>query len=561
MQRIITFLFLIFTGIVHTVTAQNTYIPLGFEEYRLADRLETMSGYLSNDLFLSAKPIARKGLVGFLENEKHEIYENGLSNVDNFNINRTLSLSGEWVGLNSDGAAESRRPLFGALYRRQPDMVHVNKRDFFMVINPVLSAQAIYEKDNKRNTLFSSSQGAEIRTRIADRVGAYVSFTNNYEEPVGYFADYTGQHRAVPNTGPYKRAGNGYQYLQVRGYADVALVKDHINLTVGYDKHFIGDGYRSLFISDFSAPVPFVRINTKIWRLNYQNLFMVLEPQNPANPALRAGASKYVSAHYLTANITRWLNIGFFESVTFARDGHFEFGYMNPIIFYRAVERGLGSPDKVALGFNAKAIVLHSAQLYGQFLVNEFKASEFFRNRGYMHNKWGVQAGAKYFNAFTVSNLDLQAELNMVRPYTYQHYTDANYTNYNQPFAHPLGAGFRELIVSARYQPIPRLTIDARVMYYRQGIDTGNLNYGSDIFKSYRKGSSRYGVSMINGVPVNCLSGNLNLAYELKPSLFVELGGSYRDYQYDNDIMPGTRTTYFYGGLRLNIARRDYNQF
>jgi len=543
------------------VIAQNTYVPLGFEEYRLADRLETMSGYLSNDLFLSVKPISRSALTGFLENEKRGIYDNGLSNIDNFNINRALSLSGEWVGLNGDGAADSRRPLLGVLYRKQPDMVYVNKNDFFMVINPVLSAQLIYEKDNERKPLFSSAQGAEIRTRIADRVGAYVSFTHNYEEPVSYVADYTEKHRAVPNAGPYRRSGNGYQYLQVRGYADVALVKDHINLTVGYDKHFIGDGYRSLFISDFSAPVPFVRINTKIWRLDYQNLFMVLESQNPANPSLRAGANKYVSAHYLSANITRWLNIGFFESVTFARDGHFEFGYMNPIIFYRAVERGLGSPDKVAIGFNAKAVMLRSIQLYGQFLINEFKAKEFFSNRGYMHNKWGVQLGAKYFNAFTISNLDLQAELNMVRPYTYQHYSEANYTNFNQPFAHPLGAGFREVIASVRYQPLPRLAIDAKLMYYRQGVDTGNLNSGSDIFKSYRKGSSRYGVSMINGVPVNCLSANLNLAYELRPSLFVELGGSYRDYRYDDALFPADRTVYFYGGVRLNIARRDYNQF
>jgi len=424
-----------------------------------------------------------------------------------------------------------------------------------------LSVQAIYEKDHERKLLLSSSQGAEIRTKIADRVGAYLSLTHNYEEPVGYFSDYIEQHRAVPNNGPYKRTGNGYQYLQVRGYADVALVKDHINLTAGYDKHFIGDGYRSLFISDFSAPVPFVRINTKIWRLNYQNLFMVLESQNPSNPTLRAGDHKYVSAHYLTANITRWLNIGFFESVTFSRDGRFEFGYMNPIIFYRAVERGLGSPDKVAIGFNAKAIMLRSIQLYGQFLINEFKSSEFFSNRGYMHNKWGLQLGAKYFDAFTVSNLDVQAELNMVRPYTYQHYTEANYTNYNQPFAHPLGAGFREVIGSIRYQPLPRLAIDARMIYYRQGVDTGNSNYGSDIFKSHRKSTTRYGVGMITGVPVNCLSGNLNISYELRHNLFIELGGSYRDYQYDNDLFPGTRTLYGYGGVRLNMARRDYNQF
>ena len=54
--------------------------------------------------------------------------------------------------------------------------------------------------------------------------------------------------------------------------------------------------------------------------------------------------------------------------------------------------------------------------------------------------------GGKYFDAFTVKNLDLQGEMNMVRPYTYTHYdSTANYTHYNQPLAHPLGAGFAEV--------------------------------------------------------------------------------------------------------------------
>ena len=53
------------------------------------------------------------------------------------------------------------------------------------------------------------------------------------------------------------------------------------------------------------------------------------------------------------------------------------------------------------------------------------------------------KAGFKYIDAFKIKNLDLQGELNYVRPFTYSHFDSvANYSHYNQPLAHPLGREF-----------------------------------------------------------------------------------------------------------------------
>ncbi|PSK89253.1 hypothetical protein [Taibaiella chishuiensis] len=555
------FLLLLGLFVLHRAGAQNTYLPFGSEEYHLLNRLEALSGSLSNDLFLNVQPVSRLDAVHFLREEKSDFYNAGWSNTDQYNINRALSISGEWLGQNSDGAADSKHPV-GIFYRKQPDLVHVNKNDFFLVINPVLGFQGTYERDNARKPLWSTTQGAELRGRFRDRVGFYFFVTNNYEEPVSYARDWIGKWGAIPGAGKYNRSGNGYQYLQFRGYADIALIKDHISLTLGYDKHFIGDGYRSLFLSDFSEGAAFARINTRIWKLNYQNLYTVLKPQNSASQA-----NKYATAHYLSLNLTRWLNIGFFETVTFSREGHYEFGYMNPIIFYRAIERGMGSPDKVALGFNFKALALKRLSLYGQVLINEFSTKEIFSGKGYWANKWGLQGGIKYFDAFTIPNLDLQAEVNIVRPYTYQHYRSlsdtaiSNNTHYNQPMAHPLGAGFAELLVLARYQPMPRLAIDAKAMYYKQGVDTGGINYGNNIFLDYQSRPGDYGVSLINGPEASCFLLSLNASYELRPRLYFDLGGTYRKYKVEQDILPGNSNLYFSAGLRLNLARRDYTQF
>ncbi len=545
------------------VSAQTTYLPLHSDEQHLLDRLETSSGVLSDELFLSTQPISRKQAVDFLINEKSDFYNRGLTNVDNYNINRALSISSEWVDYNRSLNSMNSRPLLGVFYQNKGNFYQHRSPNFFIAVNPVLSLQGVYQNASipSRKFLLSSSQGLSIRARIYNHVGLNLNITNNYEQTPSYFGSYVYKNNSLPGVGKYK-ATTGYQYILPTGYIDVALLKNYVHASAGYDYHFIGDGIRSLFISDFSAPMPFVSINTKIWKLNYQNLYMAAMPQFAFDSSMRRGQYKYFTMHHLSANITKWLNIGVFESVSFARDGGFEIGYMNPIIFYRAVERSLGSPDHVAIGMDVKAFPVKTLQLYGQFLINEFTAKYFFSNQGYMHNKWGLQLGFKYFNALTIDNLDLQAELNMVRPYTYQHYTSGNFSNNNLPLAHPLGAGFREMIGRMRYQPIPKLSITAQVVYYQEGVDTGGVNFGNDVTRDYHTAPNKFGVRMINGEHAQGLVLGLNASYELIPNLYFDFGATYRKYTSETKSLGLDNSTGFVNaGLRLNIAKRDYWSF
>ena len=64
----------------------------------------------------------------------------------------------------------------------------------------------------------------------------------------------------------------------------------------------------------------------------------------------------------------------------------------------------------------------------------------------------------------------------------------------------------------------------------------------------------------------------MNVSYQLRRNLFLDLGGTYRNYVNDAGIYstdytttgpqygPLT-TTYFYFGVRINTARRDYDFF
>ena len=223
---------------------------------------------------------------------------------------------------------------------------------------------------------------------------------------------------------------------------------------------------------------------------------------------------------------------------------------------------------------SGKAIVAKHFQFYGQLMLDEFRAKDLFSTDGWYGNKWGLQGGLKYFDAFGIKNLDLQGELMAVRPYTYSAKdTFDNYTNYNQPLADPLGAGFIKAVGLAKYQPVKNLYLSLKGTYYIQGMDTGNTNLGNNIFDPYSTAPEVYGVKMINGPRSHCEMLGLTASYQLKRNLFIDAGGTYRrytnsmataadpEYSTTGYINGSLNTTYFFIGVRLNTVRRDYDMY
>ena len=261
-------------------------------------------------------------------------------------------------------------------------------------------------------------------------------------------------------------------------------------------------------------------------------------------------------------NVTRWLNIGLFEAVSFGRKNHFDFSYMNPIIFLRVAEQQNGSFDNAIVGWDFKANIARKAQLYGQLMLDEFFLKELRAGNGWWGNKFGLQVGGKYIDLFTIDNFDVQAEINLVRPFSYSHLdTIGNYTHYNQPLAHPLGANFQEWIGIARYQPHPKMLIQAKAFYAMQGKDTvGTLtSFGSNIFlpniSPYR--TKEFGYELGSGIRTKTMLASLLLSYEWKPNLFFEINTVFRK-QSATSIHPSEGTMIIYGGIRWNMHRRDF---
>jgi hypothetical protein len=554
--------------------AQSTTIPLGSQDYQTLDRLEIISGKLPVQFTGSVKPISRKAAVAYalqmdsLAKGQSRAGDSAnprpsipWSATDLYDIRRLIANSGEWAQ-NGDGFTPSRKPLFKTLFNNTTNLLLVNDRDFFLSVNPVLLLQEGKEEDNSEN-MFINTRGIELRGVISHKVGFYSMLSDNQERDPQFVQTIISKTGALPGQGYFRPYGTtGVDYFHSEGYFSFTAAK-YIDIEFGYGKNILGDGYRSLFLSDYSSPYLYLKLHTHIWKLDYENIFgqVISQFQNNGQDYLRP--EKYIAIHQLNYDPVHWLEVGVFEAISFSRANYFDFAYLNPIIFYKSVEEALGSSDKAHVGLNFKADFAHHFQLYSQFLLDEFKLNEFFSSSGWWGNKWGLQLGGKYINALGIRNLDLQGELNVVRPYTYAHYdTVSNYTNYNQPLAHPLGANFWELLGIARYQ-YKRLYITGKVIYYDQGRDSldGNSNFGGNIFTSYLNNiPSLYGNYIGQGLTAKVVNTSLLVSYELRDNLFLDLdmmmrleGGAY--YANSNSIL----TRFVSLGLHWNIARREYD--
>ncbi|MBK0403416.1 hypothetical protein I5M27_10495 [Adhaeribacter sp. BT258] len=534
------FSFFLLFATVFSVSAQSTYVPLDADKYRLIDRYALKYADSIPELHTSIKPYKRETVAKLAQ--KVLRHETNLSKADRFNLTYLLQDNWDYVqteapqfSTDSSGNKvavtevfpaedfnESRKPILKHFYRNKTDLFHVETEDFTLRLNPVLHFQLGKDSDSE-GLRYINTRGLQAEGTIDKKLSFYTFIGENQALFPQYVNDRIARDTIVPHEGYWKNfKEDGYDFFTARGYVNYALSK-HINIQLGHDKNFIGNGYRSLILSDYAPGYFFLKLNTQVWKLQYENIFASMNADHSIGDKLYP--KKYFAYHHLSYNIKPNLNVGVFESVIFARGkGNFELEYLNPIIFYRSVEQQLGSEDNALLGLDFKWNIKKRVQLYGQVMLDEFLLSAIKERNGWWANKQGAQLGAKYVDAFGLENLDLQGEFNYLRPYLYQHESRfTNYQHYQQPLAHPMGANLSELMGIASYQPIGKLNITGKAIFTHFGADTDSSNWGGNVLKPYVPHPQDYGNKVGQGNTTNLLHLDLTLSYQLKPNMFIDL--------------------------------------
>ncbi|MEK8178724.1 gliding motility protein RemB [Flavobacterium buctense] len=452
------------------------------------------------------------------------------------------------------------------------NLVEVQGEDYWFTLNPILDLQfgksdpsvSSYTYVNTRGIQFNGGLGKELNftTTVYESQGRFADYFNRYAESL---APAGGNPAIIPGIGIAKSfKSDAYDFPLAE--ANLAYTPSKfLNMNLGYGRNFIGDGYRSLLLGDGASPYPYFKLNTSFWKIKYTNIYTWLKDVRPDVTEDRTYATKFAASHYLSLNVTNRWNIGLFESVVWTNKNNrgFDMSFANPIIFYRSVEFASSARSGNALlGLTSKFKFNNQVQIYGQFLLDEFSLSDMKAGEKSWKNKFGFQLGAKYFNAFSIKNLLLQGEYNVVRPYVYAH-SEAitNYGHNNQSLGHQWGGNFRELIAIARYHK-GRYFADAKVTIGTRGLDfnnaTNTFNYGSDIYRDYDLDRPYdTGVAVGQGNKTNVFIADLQAGYLINPMTNMKLYGSliYRNFTPATETTFAVKesTTWFSIGLRCDI--------
>ena len=437
----------------------------------------------------------------------------------------------------------------------------VNPEGSELLIYPILNGELWYDY-NRDNADLENALGngvgiqATLKSKLAFNANyMYVSGLNR-----GFLYTSTFNEAVIPGTGQtnYTTQTKYYNHY-FDGYLSYAPNKT-FNFQVGQGRNFIGDGYRSMLLSDNAFNYPYLKVSTSFWKVKYVNLYaMQFDIRNADGPWSNYDR-KYSSTHYLSMNIGKRLNVGLFESVIWAGrdssfDRNFDVNYLNPIILYRPVEFSIGSPDNVLIGLNTSYKAFNNIVFYGQLLIDEFLLSEIRANEGWWGNKYGWQLGAKYLT----ENWKVLMEYNTARPFTYTHgNVNQNYGHMHQALAHPLGANFRELIIQAQFKK-KRWIHSAKLIYINYGTGDMLRNVGQDIYRSNSTRLNEYGNRTTQGDQNDVVVFDLNTQFTLiqRSSTVITFGFQPRQYTYN---VRQFTSYYVYGGIRTALFNRylDY---
>lgn len=363
-----------------------------------------------------------------------------------------------------------------------------------------------------------SSIGIRARANIAEKAYARAEYAPVAGLLPDYLNTWSDSLMVMPGSGIANKSGDlwlSHYYTGSVGFN----ANEHFSFEAGRGKHFWGDGYRSLILSDNAAPFPYLKIATKVWKVKYVNLWTQQRDLNGVDN-LRDARKKFTTLHALSWQVTKRFNLSLFEMVVWqAKDTlsnrGVDINYLNPIIFYRPVEFSLGSADNVLIGMSWRWELNATNQFYGQILLDEFLLQELKNRDGWWANKFGIQLGTKHFD-FITPGLHVFNEFNLAKPFTYTHGSILQaYGHQNQSLAHPLGTNFVEFINGWRYER-DNWYIKQQWLWAIFGRDRDGENFGGNVFESYAGPRRIYGNYLAQGLKSTLHVEQLEFGKQLK---------------------------------------------
>ncbi len=448
-------------------------------------------------------------------------------------------------------------------YHRQNSLLQVEKPVngdiplFRLYIDPLANLTYYNPKEDTSGT-YVNGRGITARGDIG-KVSFETSFYENQAFLPAYMDSFALSTGIIPGMGRWKKFKNtGYDYASANGNISWGVCR-FFNVQIGSGKHFIGDGIRSLLLSDNSFNYPYAKFTGwagKNKNLQYTVMYASLMNLTDGGVTTPVGTErlfqkKSMVIHHLAYRIMRTFEVSVFQGAIYEHADslnkqHLDFWYWNPVMFASMAKYGLKDTNNYVLGFTARADLFKCVTLYGQFVADELGKDN--------HAKTGWQVGVRYFDAFTVKHLHLRFEYNSVNRFTYAH-EDAlqSWSHYNQALAHPLGSGFDEMNASVYYK-FRDFFFFANYFVAHANVDSLYGNGGTNIFKSDAV------VNTALTTPVTLTSLDVHVGWMMSYASNLNISVGYKSRNIDRISNPGT-TSFVYVALRTSLTNQSFDFF
>jgi hypothetical protein len=394
-------------------------------------------------------------------------------NISTFTKPLSAKTIGEYAGYDSVfsfGTEKPDHPL--NLFKRKllvENLLTIDTTDFDIKIDPLFNLA--YGQDSKtRENYITNTRGIKISGSVSKKMYFESSFYENQSTFPVYIRDYISSGKIVPGQGRIRNSkvsGIGLDYSFSTGILYYRY-KKHWEFSFGQDKLFIGNGYRSLLLSDNSVNYPLFKVTATYDKIQYSRVMAILMSDQEPSDATSFREKKLAGFNILSFTPSYWFHVMLFEGSIWQYPNstaktYFDFNYLNPVIFINSIISSTKCKTLIGIGLKINAFKLF--QMYGQITADKFP--------GAMKAKFNVswQAGIKYFNAFSLRNFYLQAEYNHSQNKVY--YTAPNsfaYTHFNQTLGHPLGVNYKELVFISQYN-YRRLQVHSKFVISSYGND------------------------------------------------------------------------------------------
>lgn len=410
---------------------------------------------------------------------------------------------------------------------------------------------------DKSKFIYMNTRGYELSGNVGDKF----YFQTDFFENQGSFPGYVDSSIRKSGVIPFQ---NRFKNLKEKGfdfsYSSAKLVyipNKYLLFNLGYGTNFIGDGYRSLLLSDYNTNYPYFRTSVNLGKVQYSVMFSQYITDNKSYAYALGSPRKWGQTYLLDWQVTKNLNIGIFDAVISSMENanhekDFGLTHFSPVIFLHSSQAPSGLKNNDIYGLNLKYTIIPTVDAYAQFMLDNTGSADWEKRYGY---QVGIRAG----NLFNIDGLSAQAEFNTVRPYSYASDTITTaYTHNGETLAHPLGANFKEGVLVADYN-YKRWWFRLEAIAARYGVDSAaSVNYGHDIFKPLYTHSREDNVSTDQGLFTKLYYGDARIAYILnrKTNLRIETGATFRN---EKNSMNKYSDVYFYFGIRFTFRKLIYD--